>query len=669
MEYYEQLLLRLKLLNPGTKFLINRIFNKEKYSFLQEMVSLLKKINEKEDEIKNLTKEQMREKTEEFKKRIADGEPLDNFLVESFAMVREAARRTLNMRHFDVQILGGIVLHRGKIAEMATGEGKTLVATLPLYLNALTGKGCHLVTVNDYLAKRDTQWMGPIFHYLGLSVGCIISFKEAKGPYSASAFRFDPTYLPADSRFLYLSPVSRKEAYMCDITYGVGSEFGFDYLRDNMAIRKEDQVQRELNYAIIDEVDSILIDEARTPLIISGPSEESPQLYYEIDRLVRKLVRDKDFVVDEEAQTVSLTEEGIRKCERLLGIANLYDGAHTELVHHINQALRAHTFFRRDKEYVVRDGKVIIVDEFTGRLMPGRRWSDGLHQAIEAKEGVRIESENQTLATISFQNYFKLYKKIAGMTGTAITEAIEFKEIYKLDVIVIPTNKPLRRTEYDDEIYRTEREKFNAIVEEIEKLYKIGRPVLVGTTSIEKAEKLSRFLRRKNIPHKVLHGKNHEAEAAIIAQAGRPKSVTIATQMAGRGVDIILGGNPEILAREETIKIIWSKKASQKKKRPVKKEYLEIINELEEKYKKKTEEIEKKYEEKLKELRAAISEKEKKFNEIDKIAREKLEREIFEKNIENFERFERKLQKLKEKYEEKRIYLTEIECKKIVKHE
>lgn len=650
MGYYEDLLEKLKILNPGTKYFINRVFNKEKSSFLIECISLLKKINEKEEEVKNLTGEQMREKTEEFKKRISDGEPIDNFIVDGFALVREAARRTLNMRHFDVQIIGGIVLHKGKIAEMVTGEGKTLVATLPLYLNALSEKGCHLVTVNDYLAKRDTQWMGAIFDYLGLSVGCIISVKEAKGPYSASAFMFDPTYLPADSRFLYLYPVERKQAYQCDITYGVGSEFGFDYLRDNMAIRKEDQVQRELNYAIIDEVDSILIDEARTPLIISGPSEETPHLYYEIDRLVRKLIKDTDFIVDEEAQSVVLTEEGIRKCERMLGVKNLYDGAHTEVVHKINQALRAHAFFKRDKEYVVRDGKVIIVDEFTGRLMPGRRWSDGLHQAIEAKEGVPIESENQTLATISFQNYFKLYKKIAGMTGTALTEAIEFKEIYKLDVIAIPTNKPLRRTEYDDEIYRTEREKFKAITEEIKQLYEKGRPVLVGTISIEKAEKLSRYLRRANIPHNVLHGKNHEAEAAIIAQAGKFKAVTIATQMAGRGVDIILGGNPEIIAREETIKTIWSKKGG--KKTIKKKEFSEIISELEENYKKKTGQIEKEYGEKLSNLKKILNEKERNFYSLESKAREIFEKEIFKKiTKENFEKINLRLDKLKERYE------------------
>lgn len=653
MDYYEKLFLALRNLNPGTRHFINLLFNREKVSFLKECISILKKVNEKESEVQKLSQKQMREKTEEFKKRLMDGESLDDILVESFALVREAARRTLNMRHFDVQIIGGYVLHKGKVAEMATGEGKTLVAVLPLYLNALEGKGCHLVTVNDYLAKRDTQWMGPIYHYLGLSVGCIVSYKELKGKYSSTAYIFDPTYLPADSRFLYLRPISRKEAYMCDITYGVGSEFGFDYLRDNMALRKEDQVQRELNYAIIDEVDSILIDEARTPLIISGPSEESTSLYYEVDRLVRKLVRDKDFTVDEENQTVSLTEEGVKKCERLLGINNLYDGTHTELIHHINQALRAHCFFKRDKEYVVKNGKVIIVDEFTGRLMPGRRWSDGLHQAIEAKEGLRIESENQTLATISFQNYFKLYKKIAGMTGTAITEAAEFKEIYGLDVIVIPTNKPLRRKEYDDEIYKTEREKFNAVVAEVEKMYKIGRPVLVGTISIEKAEKLSRLLRQKNIPHQVLHGKNHEAEAAIIAQAGRPKAVTIATQMAGRGVDIILGGNPEILAREETVKVIWSRKKTKKGKneRYKGKELREILQEIEDNYNKRLQQIDSIYKGRIENLKKELNEREREFSQIDEKVKEEIEKELFEKKGgENYRKFEERLKKLKERY-------------------
>jgi len=651
-EYYTKLLSELKTLNPGTRYAINRILNREKYHFLQEMVSLLIKINEKEESLRSLSQEEMRKMTISLKEKIQNGEPPDNYLVDAFALVREAARRTLDMRHFDVQLLGGIVLHRGKIAEMMTGEGKTLVATLPLFLNALEGKGCHLVTVNDYLAKRDTQWMGAIYHYLGLSVGCIISYKEAKDPYTLSAFVFDPTYLPADSRFLYLRPAKRKEAYNCDITYGVASEFGFDYLRDNMAISKEAQVQRELHYAIIDEVDSVLIDEARTPLIISGPSEEATHLYYEIDKLVRKLNKDIDFTLDEEGETVSLTEEGVHKCERLLGIQNLYDGTHTENVHLIHQALRAHNFFKRDKEYVVKDGQVIIVDEFTGRLMPGRRWSDGLHQAIEAKEGVRIESENQTLATISFQNYFKLYKKIAGMTGTALTEAVEFKEIYNTDVIVLPPNKKLNRKEYDDQIYKTEKEKFEKVISEIEELYRIGRPVLVGTVSIEKAERLSRLLTHKGIPHKVLHGKNHEAEAAIIAQAGKPKAVTIATQMAGRGVDIILGGNPEILAREETIRVIWSKKRAEGKAEKTHKGFAEVLSEIEKAYKSHLAEIDSRYKKRLEEMRALLNEKERTFFTLDKKAREALEETIFNKEGgQIYQRYKGRLLKLKEVYE------------------
>ncbi len=651
-QYYNQLLADLKVLNPGTRYAINRLLNREKYHFLQEMVYLLIKINEREETISRMSREEMQKQTTILKERIQGGEPADNLIVEAFALVREAAKRTLDMRHFDVQILGGIVLHRGKIAEMMTGEGKTLVATLPLFLNALEGKGCHLVTVNDYLAKRDTQWMGAIYHYLGLSVGCIISYRETKDPYTLSAFIFDPTYLPADSRFLYLKPAQRKDAYNCDITYGVASEFGFDYLRDNMAIGKEAQVQRALHYAIIDEVDSVLIDEARTPLIISGPAEEATRLYYDIDKLVRKLNKDTDFTLDEEGETVSLTEEGVHKCERLLGIQNLYDGTHTENVHLIHQALRAHNFFKRDKEYVVKDGQVIIVDEFTGRLMPGRRWSDGLHQAIEAKEGVRIESENQTLATISFQNYFKLYKKIAGMTGTALTEAVEFKEIYNTDVIVLPPNKKLNRKEYDDEIYKTEKEKFEKVVSEIEELHKIGRPVLVGTVSIEKAERLSRILAHRGIPHKVLHGKNHEAEAAIIAQAGKPKAVTIATQMAGRGVDIILGGNPEILAREETIRVIWSRKKAQGKGEVHHKEFAEVLTEIEKAYKSRLTEIDARYKSILEEKRADLNEKEVAFFELDKKTRDVFEDLIFSKEGgEAYERYKNRLLKLKEVYE------------------
>ncbi len=662
MQYYEQLFSNFRSLNPGTRYIINRLFNKEKYAMMQETLSLLKGVNEKEGGIKNLSREEMQKQTDILRKRIQEGESADTCLIEGFALVREAARRTLNMRHFDVQILGGIVLHKGKIAEMATGEGKTLVATLPLFLNALEGKGCHLVTVNDYLAKRDTQWMGAIYDYLGLSIGCIISYKEAKGPYSASAFVFDPTYLPADSRFLYLRPAERKESYNCDITYGVGSEFGFDYLRDNMAVREETQVQRELNYAIIDEVDSILIDEARTPLIISGPSEETTQLYYEIDRLVRKLNKDTDFTLDEEGQSVSLTDEGVHKCERLMGIQNLYDGSNTERVHHINQALRAHNFFKRDQEYIVKNGQVVIVDEFTGRIMPGRRWSDGLHQAIEAKEGVRIERENQTLATISFQNYFKLYKKIAGMTGTALTESVEFKEIYNTDVIALPTNKELQRTEHDDEIYKTENDKFKVITEEIEKTFKENRPILIGTASIEKAEKLSRYLSRKNIPHNVLHGKNHEAEAAIIAQAGRPRAVTIATQMAGRGVDIILGGNPEILAREETIKVIWSRKKTKTGDKNREQEFAGVLTEIENTYKKRLSDAEKNYKAKIDSIRQQLNEKESVFVSLDRKANDLFERTVFSKQGGgSFERYQPRLLKLRELHDRASADLAEAQ--------
>ncbi|NPB09685.1 MAG: preprotein translocase subunit SecA [Thermodesulfobacteria bacterium] len=491
---------------------------------LKRLRPIVARINELEPEVQKLSDQELRAKTDEFKERLARGETLDDLLPEAFAVVREASRRVLGMRHFDVQLMGGIVLHEGKIAEMKTGEGKTLVATLPAYLNALTGKGVHIVTVNDYLAKRDAKWMGTLYNFLGLSVGVIVSGMD---------------------------DAERKKAYACDITYGTNNEFGFDYLRDNMKYSLEDMVQRGHYYAIVDEVDSILIDEARTPLIISGPSEESTEIYYHIDKLVRHLKKDVHFTVDEKAKTAILTEEGVAEMEKLLGIENLYDPRHINLVHHITQALRAHHLFHRDVDYIVKDGKVIIVDEFTGRLMPGRRWSDGLHQAIEAKEGVRIERENQTLATITFQNYFRMYEKLAGMTGTAETEATEFKEIYDLDVVVIPTHKPMIRVDHPDVVYRTEREKFEAVVNEIEELHRQGRPVLVGTTSIEKSERLSRMLRKKKIPHQVLNAKYHEKEAAIIAQAGRSKAVTIATNMAGRGVDILLGGNPEGLAKEE----------------------------------------------------------------------------------------------------------------------
>jgi len=489
---------------------------------LKRIRPLVQQINELEPKVMPLSDDQLRAKTFEFKGRIDQGASLDDILPEAFAVVREAAKRTLGERHYDVQLIGGIVLHEGKIAEMATGEGKTLVATLPAYLNSLTGKGVHIVTVNDYLAKRDSEWMGTIYRFLGLSVGVIVH---------------------------ELNDQERKKAYGCDITYGTNNEFGFDYLRDNMKFDIQDYVQRELHYAIVDEVDSILIDEARTPLIISGPTEESTDKYYQINRIIPYLKKGKDYQIEEKSHTAFLTEEGVAQVERLLRIENLYDPRHIETLHHVNQALKAHTLFKRDVDYVVKEGQVIIVDEFTGRLMPGRRWSDGLHQAVEAKENVRIENENQTLATITFQNYFRMYEKLAGMTGTADTEAAEFRKIYNLDVVVIPTNMPLIRINHSDVIYKTEEEKFRAVVREIEELHRMGRPVLVGTISIEKSERLSFLLKKKGIPHNVLNAKHHEREAEIIAQAGRLGAVTISTNMAGRGTDILLGGNPKFLAR------------------------------------------------------------------------------------------------------------------------
>ena len=485
---------------------------------LKRIQPLVDQMNELEKEISKLSDTDLKSKAPEFKSRLKNGESLDDILPEAFAVVREAGRRTISMRHFDVQLIGGVVLHRGKIAEMKTGEGKTLVATLPVYLNALTGNGVHIVTVNDYLARRDAEWMGPIYKFLGLSVGAI---------------QHD------------MPDADRRAAYQADVTYGTNNEFGFDYLRDNMKYSLEDCVQRSHRYAIVDEVDSILIDEARTPLIISGPSEESTDKYYKIDKVIPRLVREQDFKIDEKSRTVVLQESGIEKSERLLGIDNLYDPRNMDLVHHIQQALKAHTLFKREVDYMLKDGQVIIVDEFTGRLMPGRRYSDGLHQALEAKEGVRIERENQTLATITFQNYFRMYEKLAGMTGTAETEATEFEKIYKLEVMVIPTNQTLIRHEYSDVVYRTEREKFNAVAEEIKELNEAGQPVLVGTTSIEKSERLSTLLKRRGIRHVVLNAKYHEREAEIVAQAGKKGAVTIATNMAGRGTDIILGGNPE----------------------------------------------------------------------------------------------------------------------------
>lgn len=521
--------------------ILKKVFGTKNDRELKRLWPIVEKINSREPHIASLSDTQIKDKTEELKRRLEAGEPLDEIMFDAFAVVREVSRRKLNMRHFDVQILGGIVLHEGKIAEMKTGEGKTLVATLSVYLNALEGRGVHLVTVNDYLAKRDTQWMGPIYHFLGLTIGAI---------QHDSSFVYDPSYFSSDKRLNFLRPCSRKEAYSADITYGTNNEFGFDYLRDNMKYEIVDYCQRELHYAIVDEVDSILIDEARTPLIISGPSEESTDKYYKIDKIIPRLQKDVDYTIDEKAKTAILTEEGNIKVERLLGTDNLYDPSNIELVHHVLQALKAYTLFKRDVDYVVKDGEVIIVDEFTGRLMPGRRWSDGLHQAVEAKEGVKIESENQTLATITFQNYFRMYNKLAGMTGTADTEAEEFAKIYNLEVVVIPTNKPMIRFDHPDVIYKTEKGKFNAAIKEIEELHKQGQPVLVGTISIEKSELLSHLLKKKGISHSVLNAKYHEKEAEIIAQAGRNSAVTIATNMAGRGTDIILGGNPEGLASD-----------------------------------------------------------------------------------------------------------------------
>jgi len=521
--------------------LARKLFGSKNDRELKKLEPLVQEINELEPSVKSLSDEGMRAKTLEFKDRLQAGETLDDILPEAFALVREASIRTLGMRLFDVQLIGGMVLHQGKIAEMKTGEGKTLAATLPVYLNALTGRGVHVVTVNDYLARRDAEWMGAIYGFLGLTVGVIVHDLDDK---------------------------ERRESYNADVTYGTNNEFGFDYLRDNMKFSLEDYVQRELHYAIVDEVDSILVDEARTPLIISGPTRENTDRYYRVNRVIPGLQKETHYTIDEKARTVVLTEEGVAKVEKSLGVSNLYDPSQIETLHHVNQALKAHTIFKNDVDYIVKDGQVIIVDEFTGRLMPGRRYSDGLHQALEAKEGVRIENENQTLATITFQNYFRMYDKLAGMTGTADTEAAEFKKIYDLDVVVIPTNLPMIRDDRSDLIYKTESEKFDAVIEEIKDLYKRGQPALVGTISIEKSEYLASRLKRLGIPHNVLNAKNHALEADIVAQAGRYKSVTISTNMAGRGTDIVLGGNAGFLAR------------SQAKKGERSEEYSELLEQL-----------------------------------------------------------------------------------------
>ncbi len=530
--------------------ILSKIIGTQNERELKRIQPLVAEVNAREAAVQALSDDALRARTGEFRERLARGATVDDLLVDAFAVVREAGRRTLNMRHFDVQLIGGVVLHRGKIAEMKTGEGKTLVATLPAYLNALAGKGVHVITVNDYLARRDSEWMGRIYRFLGMSVGVI---------------QHD------------LTDADRKVAYGADITYGTNNEFGFDYLRDNMKFELSQFVQRGHHFAIVDEVDSILIDEARTPLIISGPAEESTDLYYEVDRAIPKLTpgavtqgnvkaeereeleKTGDFIVDEKHKTVTLTESGMAKAEKLLGhrlvpgSGGLYDPVNMPLLHHVQQGLRAHSLFRLDVDYVVKDGQVVIVDEFTGRLMPGRRWSDGLHQAVEAKEKVKIERENQTLATITFQNYFRMYGKLSGMTGTADTEAEEFAKIYKLDVVVIPTNRPLVRIEEPDVVYKTEREKFDAIVTDITEKQAEGRPVLVGTVSVEKSERLSGMLRRRGVKHVVLNAKYHAQEAEIVAQAGRLNTVTVATNMAGRGTDILLGGNAEFMARQQCL--------------------------------------------------------------------------------------------------------------------
>ena len=539
--------------------ILTKIFGDANEKYLKKFQPIIEKINSFEPEFDKFSDEKIKEKTKEFKERIRKGETLDDILPEAFALVREASKRTLKQRHFDVQLIGGIVLHEGKITEMKTGEGKTLAATLPLALNALEGKGCHLVTVNDYLARRDTVWMGQIYHALGLSVGCLnheqsflydADYKKPAEEKEKMRDELGGFYVVED----FLRPCSRKEAYTADITYGTNNEFGFDYLRDNMVYDLNQQCQRGFNYAIVDEVDSILIDEARTPLIISAPDIESSKWYEEFARIIPRLDSKTDYEIDEKMRAVTLTESGINKIEKILGTGNIYEERGIKYLHHLEQSLKAEALFKRDRDYVVKDGQVIIVDEFTGRLMLGRRWSGGLHQAIEAKEGVRVLPESITLATITFQNYFRLYKKLAGMTGTAATSAEEFDKVYKLEVICVPTNKPMIRQDFPDRVYKTEEGKFQALVREIKERHQVGQPLLVGTTSIEKNEYLGKLLDREGIPHQILNAKHHEKEGQILAQAGKLGQVTIATNMAGRGVDIILGGNPQNL--EEAKKVI-----------------------------------------------------------------------------------------------------------------
>jgi len=539
--------------------ILTKIFGDANEKYLKKLQPIVDEVNGLENGFEKLSNEELKGKTVEFKERLEKGKTLDDILPEAFALVREAGKRNLNQRHFDVQIIGGIVLHKGKITEMKTGEGKTLAATLPLYLNALEGKGCHLVTVNDYLARRDSVWMGQIYHALGMTVGCLNH---------EQSFSYDPEYKkPAEEKektrdelggFLvvedFLRPCSRKEAYLADITYGTNNEFGFDYLRNNMVYDLSQKIQRDFNYAIVDEVDSILIDEARTPLIISAPDTESSSWYQEFARITPKLKAKEDYEIDEKMRAVTLTEKGINKVEKALGMGNIYTERGIKYVHHLEQALRAETLFKKDRDYVIKDGQIIIIDEFTGRLMPGRRWSGGLHQAIEAKEGVKVQPESLTLATITFQNYFRMYKKLAGMTGTAATSAEEFDKVYGLEVVIIPTNKPMIREYLPDLVYKNEAGKFQAVVREIKKLHETGQPILVGTRSVEKNEYLGKLLEREGIPHQILNAKHHETEGQIIAQAGKSGQVTIATNMAGRGVDIILGGNPPDIKEAQKIK-------------------------------------------------------------------------------------------------------------------
>ena len=541
--------------------ILSKIFGDANEKYIQSLEPVVERINELEKEFQNFSDEELKIKTSEFKERLNKEETLDDILPEAFAAVREAAKRTIGQRHFDVQLMGGVVLHQGKIAEMRTGEGKTLVATLPAYLNALTGKGVHIVSVNDYLVRRDTAWMGQIYSLLGLSVGCINHDQS---------YLYDPLHSDKEDQLdkerdmlggfrvvhEFLRPVTKKEAYNADITYGTNNEYGFDYLRDNMAYQPEQMSQRagEFNFAIVDEVDSILIDEARTPLIISAPDSDSGKLYETFARVVPRLMENEDYNVDEKLKAVSITESGIEKVEKMLGLSNIYQEGGVRYVHHLEQALKAQILFKRDKDYVVKDGEVIIVDDFTGRLMPGRRWSDGLHQAVEAKESVSVQKESRTLATITFQNYFRLYKKLAGMTGTARTSAEELHKVYNIDVVSVPTNKPAIRQDLTDRIYKTEIGKFKALAKEVKERNEQGQPVLVGTVSIEKNELLSMMLNREGVKHNVLNAKNHEKEAEIISQAGRPGAVTVATNMAGRGVDIILGGNPVEVKLQQEVK-------------------------------------------------------------------------------------------------------------------